>query len=51
MNELERGYRRLIGCFPKSFRAENEEEILAVLLATAADGQRRGRPSPSRRTC
>jgi hypothetical protein len=41
MNELERGYRRLIACFPKSFRAESEEEILAVLLATAADGQRR----------
>lgn len=41
MTELERGYRRLIACFPKSFRAESEEEILAVLLATAADGQRR----------
>jgi hypothetical protein len=41
MNELERGYRRLIACFPKSFRSENEEEIIAVLLATAADGQRR----------
>ena len=40
-SELERGYRRLVACFPKSFRAENEEEIIAVLLATAADGQRR----------
>jgi len=41
MNELEQGYRRLIACYPRSFRAENEEEIIAVLLATAADGQRR----------
>jgi hypothetical protein len=41
MNDLEQGYRRLVACFPKSFRAENEEEIIAVLLATASDGQRR----------
>jgi hypothetical protein len=38
---LERGYRRLLACYPKSFRRENEEEILAVLLACAQDGQAR----------
>jgi hypothetical protein len=39
--ELEREYRRLIACYPRSFRNENAEEILTVLLATARDGQRR----------
>lgn len=38
---LERGYRRLIACYPREFRRENAEEILAVLLATAREGQRR----------
>jgi hypothetical protein len=38
---LERGYRRLLACYPRSFRRENEEEILAVLLACAQDGQQR----------
>jgi hypothetical protein len=38
---LERGYRRLLACYPRSFRKENEEEVLAVLLATAGAGQRR----------
>jgi hypothetical protein len=44
MNEfppLERRYRRLLACYPRSFRRENGEEILAVLLACAQDGQRR----------
>lgn len=44
MNEfpqLERRYRRLLACYPRAFRRENEEEILAVLLACAQDGQRR----------
>jgi hypothetical protein len=44
MNEtaaLERGYRRVLACYPKAFRLENTEEILAVLLASAEDGQRR----------
>ena len=36
---LERGYRRLLACYPRSFRADSEEEILAVLLSTAAEGQ------------
>jgi hypothetical protein len=38
---LERGYRRLLAWYPKSFRRENEEEILAVLMACAQDGQTR----------
>ena len=38
---LERGYRRVLACYPKAFRQENEEEILAVLLASAEEGQRR----------
>jgi hypothetical protein len=36
---LERGYRRILACYPRSFRAENAEEIVAVLLATAREGQ------------
>ena len=39
--DLERRYRRLLATYPRSFRAENEEEILAVLLDCAADGQTR----------
>jgi hypothetical protein len=35
MTRLERGYRRLVACYPRSFRKENQEEIIAVLLATA----------------
>jgi hypothetical protein len=38
---LERGYRRLLACYPASFRRESEEEILTVLLDTARDSQRR----------
>jgi hypothetical protein len=38
---LERGYRRLLAWYPRSFRKENEEEILTVLLATAREDQRR----------
>jgi hypothetical protein len=40
-SQLERGYRRVLACYPKAFRRESEEEILTVLLATAAAGQRR----------
>jgi hypothetical protein len=39
--ELERWYRRLVACYPRSFRRQNAEEIVAVLLATAAESQRR----------
>ena len=38
---LERGYRRVLACYPRSFRAEHAEEVLAVLLATAEQGQAR----------
>jgi len=38
---LERAYRRLVKCYPRSFRRENTEEIIAVLLATARPDQRR----------
>jgi hypothetical protein len=38
---LERRYRRMLAWYPRSFRADSGEEILAVLLATAADGQAR----------
>jgi hypothetical protein len=39
--ELERRYRRLLRCYPPAFRRAHEEEILAVLLDGARDGQRR----------
>ncbi len=38
---LERGYRRLLVCYPARFRSEHGEELLAVLLAGAGDGQQR----------
>jgi hypothetical protein len=38
---LERAYRRVLACYPRSFRRDNEDEILAVLLATAGEGQTR----------
>jgi len=38
---LERAYRRLLGWYPREFRDEHEQEILAVLMASAPDGQRR----------
>jgi hypothetical protein len=36
---LERAYRQILAWYPRSFRRDNEEEILAVLLDTAAEGQ------------
>jgi hypothetical protein len=38
---LERRYRRLLACYPRTFRAQHEEEMLVVLLACARDGRRR----------
>ena len=38
---LERAYRRLLAWYPRKFRHENEQEILAVLIAGARPGQRR----------
>ena len=39
--QLERRYRRLLAFYPEAFRGEHEEEMLAVLLAGAEEGQRR----------
>ena len=38
---LERGYRRLLACYPRAFRRENTDEMVGVLMASAAEGQRR----------
>jgi len=43
-NDLERRYRRLLRAYPRRWRAERGEELLAVLLAEAADS---GRCRPS----
>jgi len=42
---LERSYRRILAWYPRSFRADSEDEILAVLMATAEDGQTRVGPA------
>lgn len=42
--DLERRYRRLLAFYPRKFRAENSEEILAVLLDCAQDGQTKPGP-------
>jgi hypothetical protein len=42
--DLERGYRRWLRWYPKSFRREHEAEILAVLMAGAREGQRQPEP-------
>jgi hypothetical protein len=39
--DLERSYRRRLAWYPRWFRRENEDEILAVLLACAGDDQTR----------
>jgi hypothetical protein len=39
--QLERRYLRLLAFYPKSFRREHDQEMLAVLMAGAAEGQRR----------
>jgi hypothetical protein len=38
--DLERGYRRWLRWYPKSFRQEHEAEMLGVLMAGAREGQR-----------
>ena len=30
-SQLERGYRRVLACYPKAFRRTNEDEMLAVV--------------------
>ena len=37
---LERGYRWLLAAYPRSFRREQEEEMLGVLMAGASAGRR-----------
>jgi uncharacterized membrane protein YuzA (DUF378 family) len=44
---LERAYRRLLAWYPREFRRENGQEILAVLMASAPPGQRRPGPAES----
>jgi hypothetical protein len=41
--DLERRYRRLLACYPRAFRLEHEQEMLAVLIAGADEGQQRPR--------
>ena len=41
--DLERRYRQLLACYPHAFRHDHEQEILAVLMAGADDGQQRPR--------
>jgi hypothetical protein len=41
--DLERRYRRLLAGYPHAFRREHEQEILAVLMAGADEGQQRPR--------
>jgi len=45
--ELERRYRRLLAFYPEAFRREHEQEIVSVLMAGSAEGQRRPRPAES----
>lgn len=41
---LERRYQRLLTWYPRAYRREHEQEILGVLMAGAAEGQRRPGP-------
>jgi len=41
--KLERRYRQLLACYPHAFRHDHEQEILAVLMAGADEGQQRPR--------
>jgi hypothetical protein len=40
-SQLERRYRRLLALYPRAFRAEHGEEMLAVLMTGAGTGRRR----------
>ena len=39
--ELEQRYRRLLRLYPREFRARRADEMIGVLMASAADGQNR----------
>jgi hypothetical protein len=43
--DLERRYRLLLACYPAAFRHEHEQEMLAVLMAGAKEGQSWPRPA------
>ena len=43
--ELERRYRRLLRLFPAHYRRAWEQELLAVLMQNATQGQRRPEPA------
>jgi hypothetical protein len=45
--DLERRYRRLLVCYPRAFRREHAEEVLAVLMASAPHGRKRPRLAES----
>lgn len=47
MSDLERRYRRLLALYPESFRRQHEQEILAVLMSGAGQGQTWPRPAES----
>lgn len=44
---LERGYRRLLACYPRAYRRGHADEILAVLMAGAGEEQQRPRLAES----
>ena len=44
---LERRYRRWLALYPRSFRAEHEEEMVAMLMQQAGPDQRRPKPADS----
>jgi hypothetical protein len=44
-DRLERRYRSLLALYPEAYRDEHAEEILAVLMAAATEGQTRPRPA------
>ena len=46
-SRLERRYRRLLAFYPEAFRREHEQEILSVLMAAAAEAQKRPRLAES----
>jgi hypothetical protein len=46
-SRLERRYRRLLAFYPKAFRREHEQEMLAVLMAAATEGRKRPRLAES----
>ena len=48
--DLERRYRQLLACYPRAFRREHEQEILAVLMAGADEGQQRPRAGRGRQS-